>query len=72
MVIIVFHGYPKSPSYPKSWVFGLSLKKPFPKIMRTLPVCEIIEYNIYIDHIHIVMIIPPRYSVSEVIGKIKA
>jgi len=39
--------------------------------MRSLPDCEIVEYNIRIDHIHMVMIIPPRYAVSEVMGKLK-
>ena len=48
------------------------LRKLFPKIMRSLPGCEIIEYNIQIDHIHMVMIIPPKYKVSEVISRMKA
>ena len=48
------------------------LRKLFPKILRSLPGCEIIEYNIQVDHIHIIMIIPPKYSVSDVIGQIKA
>ena len=52
---------------------GLSryLRKLFPKIIRSLPGCEIIEYNIQIDYIHMVMIIPPKYKVSEVISRIK-
>jgi putative transposase len=32
---------------------------------------EILEQNIQADHIHTTMIIPPKYSVSEVIGGIK-
>jgi len=36
-----------------------------------MPGCEIVEYNMQVDHIHMVMIIPPKYAVSEVIGKIK-
>lgn len=48
------------------------LRKLFPKILRSLPGCEMIEYNIQVDHIHMVMIIPPKYSVSDVIGQIKA
>ena len=48
------------------------LRKLFPRVLRSLPGCEIIEYNIQIDHIHIVMIIPPKYKVSEVINRIKA
>ena len=39
--------------------------------MRSLPGCEIIEFNMQVDHIHLIMLIPPRYAVSEVIGKIK-
>jgi len=39
--------------------------------MRSLPGCEIIEYNIQIDHIHMVMVIPPSYKVSKVVGIIK-
>ena len=47
------------------------LGKLFPKVMRSMPGCEIIEYNIQVDHIHMVMIIPPKYAVGEVVGKIK-
>ena len=47
------------------------LKKILPKILEELPGCEIIEQNIQADHIHTVMIIPPKYAVSEVIGRIK-
>ena len=33
---------------------------------------EIEKHSIQKDHIHLVIIIPPRYSVSGIIGKIKA
>ena len=36
-----------------------------------MPGCEIVELNIQIDHIHMLMVIPPKYAVSEVIGKMK-
>ena len=36
-----------------------------------MPGCEIVEQNIQPDHIHTVMVIPPKYSVSEVIGRLK-
>ena len=36
-----------------------------------MPGCEIIKYNIQVDHIHMVMIIPPKYAVSDVIAQIK-
>ena len=39
------------------------IKKLFPKILRSIPGCEIIEYSIEADHIHMIMIIPPKYSV---------
>ena len=48
------------------------LSKLFPKLLRDLPGCEIIEQNIQVDHIHTVMVIPPRYAVGEVIGRLKA
>ena len=45
--------------------------KLFLKITRGMPGCYITEYNIMIDHIHMVMIIPPKYAVSDVIKQIK-
>ena len=36
-----------------------------------MPGCEIIEKNIQVDHIHLLMIIPPKYAVSDVVGQIK-
>ena len=48
------------------------LRKLFPKILRSLPGCELIEYSIEVDHIHMIMIIPPKYSVPDVIGQIKS
>jgi putative transposase len=42
-----------------------------PKIMKSLPGCEIMEQNVQPDHIHLVMVIPPWYRVSDVVGRIK-
>ena len=39
--------------------------------MRIMPGCEVEELNVQIDHLHMVMIIPPKYGVSDVIGMIK-
>ena len=39
--------------------------------MKGLPGCEILQYNIQRDHIHVVMVIPPKYAVSEVMQRIK-
>ena len=36
------------------------------------PDIEIEKYSIQDDHLHIVIIIPPKYSASSIIGKIKA
>ena len=47
------------------------LGKMLPKVLETMPGCEMVEYNIQVDHIHTVMVIPPKYSVSEVVGRIK-
>ena len=47
------------------------LVKLFPKILRTMPGVEIVAKNIQVDHIHMVMIIPPKYAVSEVMGRLK-
>jgi len=47
------------------------LHRVLPKVLNRLPGCEIREYKLQVDHIHMVMVIPPRYAVSEVIGKMK-
>ncbi|MDD5544931.1 MAG: IS200/IS605 family transposase [Acidobacteriia bacterium] len=47
------------------------VKKLFPKILEQMPGCEIVELNVQVEHIHMVMIIPPKYAVSEVIGRMK-
>jgi len=47
------------------------LEKLLPIVIKTIPGCEALEYNIQVDHIHMVMVIPPKYAVSEVIGQIK-
>lgn len=33
--------------------------------------CEIIEYNVQIDHVHLVVFIPPKISVSSFMGLLK-
>ena len=48
------------------------LRKLFPKILRSLPGYNIIEYSIGAVHIHMIMIIPPKYSVADVVGQIKS
>ena len=36
-----------------------------------MPGVEIVKKNILVDHLHLVMVIPPKYSVSDVIVQIK-
>ena len=33
--------------------------------------CEVIEINIQIDHVHLIVMIPPKVSVSEYVGTVK-
>jgi len=42
-----------------------------PNVVGTMPGCEMVKCNIQVDHIHLLMVIPPKYSVSEVIGRMK-
>lgn len=51
---------------------GEYLKKLIMEVSRSHPDIEIIEVNTDVDHMHFLASIPPKYSVSEVIGKIKA
>lgn len=41
------------------------------KVLVSMPGTEIIEQNIQVDHVHILMIILPKYKVSEVVGRMK-
>ena len=47
------------------------LKKVIPKVIAEMPGCEVIEYNIQVDHIHMVIVIPPKYAVSDVVKRLK-
>ena len=47
------------------------LSKLFPKILGAMPGCELLMYTIQRDHVRLVLVIPPRYAVSEVIGRLK-
>jgi putative transposase len=63
------------PKYRKKILKG-SLKEFVEKrlfdIQEFHPDIEIEKYSIQKDHIHLVIAIPPRYSVSSIVGKIKA
>jgi putative transposase len=47
------------------------LRKLFPKILRGLLGCKVIEQTMQVDHIHTLMVIPPKYAVSAVIGQMR-
>ncbi len=47
------------------------LEKLFPHLLREMAGVEIVELNIQVDHIHMLIIIPPKYSVSNVVGQLK-
>src|SRR3990170_1463732 len=47
------------------------LARILPNVLETMPGCEILKCNIQVDHIHMIMVIPPRYAVSDVIGRMK-
>ena len=62
-----------APKYRKQIIYG-KIKRDVGKILREL--CErkgveIVEAECCIDHIHMLVRIPPKYSVSEVMGFLK-
>jgi len=51
---------------------GEYLKKIIYDVSKVHPDIEILEVNTDLDHVHFLVSIPPKYTVSEVVGKIKA
>ena len=33
--------------------------------------CEIVELNVQIDHVHLLVMVPPKLSISDYVGKVK-
>ena len=33
--------------------------------------CEIVELNVQADHVHLLVFVPPKFSISDYVGKIK-
>ncbi|CAK8717718.1 Transposase IS200-like domain-containing protein [Candidatus Electronema aureum] len=61
------------PKYRKKALF-VELRKYFGEILRELAKqkeCEVLEGHLMPDHVHIMLSIPPKYSVSQVVGFIK-
>ena len=34
-------------------------------------VCEVVELNVQKDHVHLVVMVPPKVSVSDLMGRLK-
>jgi putative transposase len=61
------------PKYRKKQLFG-ELRKELGEVLRQLArqkEAEIIEGHLLPDHVHILISIPPKYSVAQVVGYIK-
>ena len=43
-----------------------------PQIQRYHPDVTVQQWSVQVDHIHVVMVIPPKYAVSSIVGKMKA
>ncbi|MFD2094617.1 IS200/IS605 family transposase [Corallincola platygyrae] len=43
-----------------------------PKLLRSTPGVQIETIGFDLDHLHMVMTIPPKYAVSDVIGRLKS
>ncbi|PRO72788.1 IS200/IS605 family transposase [Alteromonas alba] len=48
------------------------LRKVLPKLLRSMPGVTIERMCFDNDHMHMLMVIPPKYSIAEVMGKLKA
>ncbi len=42
------------------------------EIQEFYPEVEIQQWSIQVDHVHVIAVIPPKYAVSAIVGKIKA
>ena len=62
-----------APKFRRQIIYG-RLKTEIGKILRTLcerKEIEIIEANLCADHVHMLIAIPPKYSVSQIMGYLK-
>ncbi len=48
------------------------LRKVLPKLLRRMPGVAIETIGFDQDHLHMVMVIPPKYSISDVMGQLKS
>ena len=50
----------------------LFVQEQLPQIQQDHPDVEVQQWSLQIDHIHKVLVIPPKYAVSSIVGKMKA
>jgi len=55
---------------PESWIKRVYTENP--ELLRKVLGVLIVEIGFARDHIHMVMAIPPRYSISKVMGRLKS
>ncbi len=48
------------------------IRKLMPKLLRSMPGVSVESIGFDKDHVHMVMCIPPKYSISSVMGKLKS
>ena len=61
------------PKYRKKLIYG-NLRRYLGEVLRELALqkeCNIIEGHLMGDHVHLLISIPPKYAVSQVVGYIK-
>ena len=61
------------PKYRKKTLYG-ELRRRMGEVFRTLArqkQCQVLEGHLMPDHVHMLISIPPKYSVAQVIGYIK-
>ena len=61
------------PKYRKQKIYG-SIRQYRGRILHDLAVqkqCRILEGHLHSDHVHMLLSIPPKYSVSQVVGFLK-
>jgi len=50
----------------------LFVQEQLPQIQQYHPDVEVQQWSVQIDHIHMVPVIPQKYAVSSIVGKMKA
>jgi putative transposase len=49
-----------------------TLEKLLPHLLRSMPGCRLETIGFDTDHLHMVMVIPPKYAIAEVMGTLKS